>query len=542
MSAVWPGVQVEEVNLAHNISDLRRILGSGAIETVPKHGYRFAIEVRRLERPTPSTPSAWAGWRKWALIGVTAAVVLAGLYFSAWRHAPPAPEIRSLAVLPFHEIDRPGSEPTLELGLADVLINRLGSIGGTAVRPIGAVRRFAAVDQDPLDAGRKLKVDAVIEGGIHRLDQSVRITVRLLSVRDGATIWSGAVDAPAGQSAILLEDALSERVLAALRPRLTARQRQRFAETMTTDPRAFHLYLEGRYFFGRRTSPDVRKAAEFFEEAIAADPRYALAYVGLAEAQVFSGAPTGQVRSNLDRALQLDPELAEPHALMGLLAMNREFDWNKAEREYRRALQLDANLAVAHQWYGDFLGYMGRFQESAAELDQAITLDPLSPIVWTDRCEMLALASQFPEAIAACRYVLEMQPDYSRAHVQLAQAYLLNRQPREALESAQAGFRLDGDSLVALARLAECYAATGDRVQSRAVLAKLEARGNEGGEPLESAAVYLLLGEREKALGALEKSYAIHWGSLIDIKMNPVFDGLRSEPRFRALLERLHMQ
>jgi DNA-binding winged helix-turn-helix (wHTH) protein/tetratricopeptide (TPR) repeat protein len=414
MNFVWPGVQVEEVNLAHNISDLRRILGASVIETVPKHGYRFIDPVRCtpkcseivVETPSPSRP----------------------------RIALPA----LLAIL------------------------------------------AAAI---------------VVFIGAERIVQASRTS------------------APHIQS---------------IRSRLD------------TNSQAVQLYLKGRYFFGRRNTQDFEKAVECFRQAIAIDPQYAQAYAGLAEALVFAAKPVAQSQAALDRALTLDPNLAEAHALLGLNAMNSEWDWAKAEREYHRAIQLNPNLPEAHQWYGDFLGYMGRFDQSAAELNAAIALDPLSAILWSDKCEMLTLASRFSEAISACRYVLEMQPDYFIAHYQLVQAYILNRQPNQALETALAAVRED-DRAIAQARLAQAYAAAGDAEQSHNILDKLAARGNDRAMPFEVATCYAILGERDRALDWLEKSHAVRGALMIGLKVNPAFAPLRTEPRFRRLLAGMHL-
>jgi len=405
MDFVWPGVRVEEVNLAHNISDLRRILGASVIQTVPKHGYRFVELVEKVGRREPDSP-------------------------------------------PVH-------------------------------RSIGRMVAAAAV------------------------------LVLLGSMAFG-------VRKPASES-------------------------QTIRARLATNPRALQLYLEGRYYLNRRTIRDFEKAAQMFREAVAADPRYAEAYAGLAEALAFSSQPIGQTEAALNRALELDPDLAEAHALAGLNAVNHEWNWAKAEREFRRAIALNPNLTEAHQWFGDFLGYMGRFDESAAELNAAIALEPLSPILWSDKCEMLNLASRYTEAIAACSYVLEMYPDYFIAHFHLAHAYMLNGQPRQALEAALAAVHED-ERAIAVARLAQAYASAGDATEARALLAKLATRGEDRAAPSEVAACYAILGERDRALDWLEKGRVSGAALMIELKKDPVFAPLRTEPRFLAVLDRMNVR
>jgi DNA-binding winged helix-turn-helix (wHTH) protein/tetratricopeptide (TPR) repeat protein len=420
MSFVWPEARVEDVNLAHNISDLRRILGVAAIQTVPKHGYRFVEEVRKVPRNAP------------------------------------APE----PVRPLPPPARASARMVFQLALAVVVL------AGAAVfllsRPVG----------------------------------------------------------PTGHSSA---------------PHVQAIQAK-----LDTNLQALQHYLQGRYFLNRRNSQDFKRAEELFRQAIAIDPNYAQAYAGLAEALAFGSKPMNQIQSALDHALSLDPDLAEAHALVGLNAMNGEWDWVKAEREFRRAIQLNPSLVEAHQWYGDFLGYMGRFDQSAGELNAAIALEPLSSILWSDKCEMLTLASRFTEAISACRYVLQIQPDYFIAHYQLVQAYIMNRQPREALETAQAAVQEDHRA-IAVARLAEAYAANGNRARSVGLLEELAAHGDDRAMPFEIASCYALLGEREKTLDWLEKGHATGAALMIGLKMNPVFAPLRTEPRFRALLNSMRL-
>ncbi len=405
MDFVWPGVRVEEVNLAHNISDLRRILGASVIQTVPKHGYRFVELVEKVGRREPEAP-------------------------------------------PLH-------------------------------RSLGGVAAAAAV------------------------------LLLLASI-------AFALRKPASQS-------------------------QTIRTRLASNPHALQLYLKGRYYFNRRTTRDFEKSAQMFREAVAADPRYAEAYAGLAEALAFSSKPIEQTQAALNRALELNPDLAEAHALAGLNAVNHEWNWAKAEREFRRAIALNPNLAEAHQWFGDFLGYMGRFDESAAELNAAIALDPLSPILWSDKCEMLTLASRYTEAITACRYVLDMYPDYFIAHFHLAHAYMLNGQPRQALEAAQAAVRED-ERAIAVARLAQAYAAADDGARARALLAKLAASGEDRTVPSEIAACYAILGERDRALDWLEKGRLTGAALMIELKKDPVFAPLRTEPRFLAILDHMNVR
>jgi DNA-binding winged helix-turn-helix (wHTH) protein/TolB-like protein len=419
LQALWPDVVVEENNLSQHISALRKALGQDNngnkfIETVPRRGYRFVAEVREVIEPEaavitpvqlgfvavqceappagatevvtgPSARSA-AGLRRrrwWLLAGpgllfvLGMAWLLVGQQWLKLVQPSEIAEVKSIAVLPFKFLQSQAGEEEqgLGVGIADNLINRLGRLSQLVVRPVRAVSRYADTQHDPLVAGRELRVDAVLDGGVQRAKERLRVSVRLLRVKDGKTLWADQFD---GQfnDIFAVQDWIANRIIRALALELTKQQRDRLARRYTANVAAWQAYTKGRYFWNQRTVPALGKAIEHFEQAVKEDQHYALAHSGLADAWVllgvFNGVPPQEAAAKAGvaarRALELDEEIAEAHASLAVLKAWYEWEWVGAEQEYRRALELNPSYATAHQWHGLMLANLGRGQEAIAEL------------------------------------------------------------------------------------------------------------------------------------------------------------------------------
>src|SRR5580658_4262828 len=349
LATVWPGTFVEDGILAQNILTLRKVLQNPEwIETVPKRGYRFAINVMppvaaTAVEPAPASPPASLHFPRWWFSATVIILMLvAAMALVATRWERPKARIRSLAVLPFRTIDE--EPPHLGLGLADVLINRLGMLSELTVRPTSAVRKFAdGVAPDPLAAGRELGVDAVLEGNLQRDGERVRVTVQLLRVSDGASLWSGKFDQPY-RDLFTLEDAIAGQVADGLVLDLTAPERVRLRRRYTENSEAWQAYLRGRYLWSRRTSEAYSKAILEFEEAARIDPNYALAYAGLADAYALLGSNPNQslpraeamekARAAALKSIALDADLAEAHTALAFILMHYDWKCAEAEKEY----------------------------------------------------------------------------------------------------------------------------------------------------------------------------------------------------------------
>ena len=583
MKRLWPDTFVEESTLTANISVLRRALRDGSeglkfIETLPKRGYRFVApvterweDVRASAAPMaesadpanhirsvgPPAPTATAGAaapiaRRFVLVAAIVITVSTSAFVYLWRSDAAAPTvnapIRSLAVLPFTSLNTPGDD-VLGIGMADALIMRLSNVRQLAVRPTRAVLRYARVDQDPIAAGREQRVDALLDGSIQTSDGRVRVTVRLVRVGDGTTLWGGSFDESVA-SLLTVQDIISERVARAVVAELSGNERQLLGMHQTENPTAYQAYLRGRYFWNKRTADGYTKAIENFQEAVVADPRYAAAHAGLADSYLLIGGyqviPPKEAmlkaRSAVERALQLDEALAEAHATKALIAQNGDWNWKEAEREYRRAIELNQNYATAHHWYGEFLALMGRPGEGEAEMKKALDLDPLSLAINTDLAGVYYRARQFNRAVDQLKRTIEMDPHFALTHNWLASIYETQGRYQEALEEVGKLATLQpGPSVEALS--GRVFAGTGKTADAMNAIASLNALSKrQYVSPFDIAAIYVRLGDKQQAFDGIEKEYREHSSQLIGLKVDPFFDSLRSDPRFDDLLRRMNFE
>jgi TolB-like protein/Flp pilus assembly protein TadD len=523
IEAVWPGVHVEEIGLARNISALRKALGVAEhdarfIETVPRLGYRFVA-------------------------GVTAAPP---------AHRDDAGQTPSLAVLPLKRIGAADREDYLGVGIADALIARLSRLRHLAVRPTNAVRLYGSPQQDPIVAGRALRVDWVLDGCMQASNDRLRVTVQLVRVEDGATLWAEKYDERFSDF-FALEDSISGRVAEVLTRRLTADDRLRLAKRHTGSLDAHHWYLKGRYHWNRRTEEGLRRAIECFNEAIAADPNHALASVGLADSYTLLGTVTygafhrrdvwPRARAAAARALELDEQLAEAHTSLAFIRFRYDWDWNGAERGFARAIELNPHYATARQWYAYFLSTRGRHDEALREIRRAQELDPLSLPIATGVGRFLYFAGRHEEAAVECRKAIDMDSTFAGAHIDLGLINLQLRHYDEAISEFQRAVDFSGGNHIPLAHLGHAYGVTGRLDSAREVLnevRRLSARVDVA--PCDWALVHLGLGEKAEALAHLEKGYEEHDSFMILLKVEPMLSPLYSEPAFQDLLRRLDCQ
>jgi DNA-binding winged helix-turn-helix (wHTH) protein/tetratricopeptide (TPR) repeat protein len=590
---VWPDSFVEESNLTQNISTLRKALRESPhhhqyIVTVPGRGYRFVASVNEvcdagdeliLERQTRSRivmereeeirlqeeteavnqkaievsgpkPSQ-TGWRlspKLLAIGLVV-IGLAIAFSTLLIPSKPKPEVtdqelRVIAVLPFKPMGEEGSEEYLRLGMADALITKLSNVRQIIVRPTSAVIKYGNSDQDPAAIGRELKVNSLLDGRIQRIGDRVRVTVQLLRVRDGTPLWAYKCDE---QCADIFEvqDTISEKVAAALALKLTGEERQRLAKRYTENIEAYQLYLKGRYFWNKRTADGLQKAIAYFGQAIEKDPAYALAYVGLADSysllSYFGGLPSNETfpkaKAALQKALEIDDELPEAHASLGLISAWFDWNWSGAEREYQRAVELNQNYATVHHWYGNYLTLIGRQDEGVAELKRAWENDPLSLIINTDLGWALSYARRYDQAIEQLSKTLEMDPNFAHAHIMLAQTYEGNGEFKKAIAEYQKAVELSGGSGEYFGTLGYVYAVSGRRDEAQKLLDGLKKQKYV--RPYRVAVIYAGLGEKEPAFEWLDKAYRARDEGVIGLKVDPKLDSLRSEPRFLDLLQRM---
>ena len=549
LKTVWPGIFVEEGILAQNIMTLRKALPDPEwIETVPKRGYRFAVEVTSPAPAeiAPASPTAASRFPRWWLAMASVVLMAALAIIVAMRWERPKPRIRSLAILPFHSIDE--KSPHLGLGLADVLINRLGMLSELQVRPTSAVWKYSdGPAPDPLTAGRELRVDAVLEGNLQKDGDLVRVTVQLLRVSDGASLWSGKFDEPYSHL-FALEDAIGGQVANGLVGELTAPERERLRKRYTENSEAWQAYLRGRYLWSRRTAEGYSKAIAEFEEAAHIDPNYALAYAGLADAYALLGSNPNEelpraeamekARAAALKSIALDGDLAEAHTALAFILMHYDWKCAEAEKEYRRAISLNPSYATAHQWRALNLLVTGHPDEGVQELKSAHALEPTSLIIMADTVQMYVFMGRLQEAEAEGKRALDIDPSFPLVRDWLSWAY--TRQHRFADAAAVLGPDIQESDAFRLDALAYAYASDGRDADARLLLKKLvEKAGREHGLEVAVASIYASLGDADGMLPWMEKAFSERSGALLLLHLHPQFDRVRGDPRFQGFVTRV---
>jgi len=534
MRAVWPDTAVEEENLTQSVYILRKALNESPNEhryivTIPGSGYRFVAAVRKVNRVEPhSEPSRSGGARP--------------------TETAAAP--RSIAVLPFKPLTRESRSKHLELGMMDALITRLSKIRQIVVRPTTSVLRYGDGAKDPLAAGREQGVDFVIAGAIQTSGRRIRVTVQLVSVSDGATAWADKFDE---QSSDIfdLEDSICRQVIKALKLTLTSQENRKVANIYRAKGEAYQAYLKGRYFWSRRTSEGLKKAAECFDKGILQDPGYALAYAGLADCYnmlaVYGEAAPQELWPRAKaagiKALSLDNELAEARACLALTRMGYEWDWEGAERECQLALRHNPGYAMAHDYYAEYLMALGVFEQAMAETTRALELEPLNLVVNRDLGCVFYFMRRYEEAIAQLQSTVDMDPNFAVGRWTLARAYERNGMYSEALAELKKAVALSGGNTRMIGEMGAVYAADGNAGGAKKVLRELEALSERRyASPYETAVIYTALGDKDRAFAWLEKACEHRAWPLVYLKVEPKWDPLRSDPRFQKVLRRVGLQ
>jgi len=570
LSTLWPDTFVEEANLSVNISTLRRALesaGGGAhyIETVPKRGYRFTAGVQDLSRTngeelSPSAdsvlpPVAAKNTLRFRLALVGFLLALLAIYFGLNHLNHPLEnlvEVRSIAVLPFRPLlanATQSEDAYLGPGMSDAIIRKLSVVRKVTVRATSAVQKFQALHVDPLVAGRELAVDVVLDGTIQHVGNSIRVSVQLLRVRDGAPLWADHFD-DYFTNIFQLQDSISEKIVTALKMKLSESEHQRMAKQLTTSMEAYQLYLKGHYCEYRRT-PDTLDdlCIDDYEAAVAKDPDYALAYTGIASAYMdiagIEGRPdaTAKARAAAVRAIALDDSLAEAHLALGNVLFRGDWDWLGAEREFDRALELDPRSSLAH-WYMSLLALaMGHNDRGLAEMQQAQLLDPASENIHDDLGWVYYLNRRFDQALDESKKVIALEPQSISAHHQLGKTYLQLRRFAQAEQEFRFTVTLN-EIHRGYADLGQLLALTGRTAQARSVLADLQ-RIDKSRRTYESeymrAILLASLGDTDAAFQSLEGAISHKLSRAIWMRADPDLDPIHSDPRFNALLRRIHL-
>ncbi|HEV2103922.1 MAG TPA: winged helix-turn-helix domain-containing protein [Candidatus Acidoferrum sp.] len=583
------------------IKELRAVLNDSAtapryIETMPKVGYRMIEEVEAqvaegsakkvIKLGEPAAPirdfvwsgeSGWtgverkkpeekprtsrAGWVAGAVVGI---LVVAGIVFGVkWvqgREAAKREAVRlaaarngrvMLAVLPFQNLTGDAGQEYLSDGLTEEMIAQLGLMDpehfGVIART--SVMHYKNIQENAAQIGRELGVQYVLEGSVRRDAERVRITAQLVRAGDQTRLWTKEFDRElqsllAVQSEIALETAdeiqqtLGTKKLVAAKPKL-AMSREGYE--------AYDQYLKGLYFLNRRTLPGFEQAVACFREAIRKNPQSAAAYAGLANTYTLLSGYTlspaskymPRARAAALRALELDDKLPEAHTALALIVQNYDWDWQTAEKEFKRSIELNPNYATAHHWYAEHLGFRGRFEEAFKESDEAKRLDPLSLIIATDRGVLFYFARDYDRAIEQLRVVLDMDPAFPHAHM-IEFAYAGKGQYAKALADIEDGKRMMGGDPWYWSAKARIYGQWGHQTQALNALEKMKEMSEK--HSLDAAPLawaHLGMGQREEGLNWLEQAYEQHSNAMTALKVDPIYDIVRNDPRFQDLLRRV---
>ncbi|MEO8572685.1 MAG: winged helix-turn-helix domain-containing protein [Pyrinomonadaceae bacterium] len=558
MSAIWSDSIVEENNLNKNVSVLRRVLGDALashrfIVTVPGQGYKFVadVEMTSNEAKVTDVPAAYGGNRSprsalFLLVAVILLLIATSAYFVTRRANSDKQEpFRTVAILPFRPLVSDYRDESLELGMADALISRLGTIPGLIVRPLSSVRGFTALDQDAKTAGEALSADSVVDGTIQRWGDEVRVTVRLLNVEDGSVLWSEAYDEKF-TNIFSVQNLISTRIASALALQLNAVDQRRIEKKYTADPDAYESYLRGRYHVLKVTEPEIRKAISFYELAVEHDPNYALAYAGMADAyRVLASAayaPGREVcpkaKELADRAIALDETISEAHAVLGWIAFLYDWDRDSAEKEFRRAIELSRNDSEAHRGYAHFLSNALRHDEAINEGRLARELAPLTLITSALEAQFLLYAGHDQEALVRAKKTIELDPDFWVAHNIVGRVLIREGKFSEAFSELQRAFDLSGGSSEPVMQLGYAYARSGDRENALKQLRLLGDLKQKRFVPeYNFAVIYNGLGDKDKAFEHLTKAVEEREVQLSFIAVDARWDDLRKDSRYVQIID-----
>ena len=481
---------------------------------------------------------------------IIAASVVAYLYVArGGKMTADQGAINSVAVMPFVNV---GADPEMEYlsdGITESLINQLARLQNLKIKSRNSVFHYKGREVDAQAVGRELGVQAVLTGRIVQRGDALSISVELVDARDNSQLWGEQYERKLAD-VLAVQRAITQEITEKLRLPLAGADQNLVNKRYTENAEAYQLYLKGRYFWNKRTGAALQKAVEYFNQAVAKDPAYAQAYAGLADC--YSLYSTYEVSSGNDsfpkaeeaamKALALDDTLAEAHTSLAFVSYHYEWDWARAEREFKRAIELNPNYATAHHWYGEYLGVVGRFDEAVAEYRVALQLDPLSFVVNLDLGWDFYLARRYDDAIAQYRKALEFEPNSPIVHSILSQAYEQQGKYAEAADEYLKALQAEGFNTQQLTPLKAAFAASGHEGFLRAKLAWWRVRAQKYHvQPVDVAQNYASLHKKAEAFTWLQKAYAERSADMVFLKTSSAYDNLRDDSRFTDLLRRMNL-
>jgi TolB-like protein/DNA-binding winged helix-turn-helix (wHTH) protein len=581
LQAVWGGTFVEEGNLTQYISHLRKALGDNSedtrlIVTIARKGYQFtadvtvaeaadtaiqaAVQVSTAESSLADTqpalrspadeavPEAPRNWWQAAVVGASAAL-LAIVCFASWRHframTPPKSQKIMLAVLPFENLTGDPNKEYLADGLTEETISQLGRLNP---EQFGVIARTSVMGykhkNERLDQiGRDLSVQYVLENSLRESGNHIRLTAQLIQVKDQTQLWSQDYDYPV-KDILNIEDDVAKAVGHEIRMHLTSKQQAELAQSHPVNPEAFDAYLQGYSFFQRSTDKDTDMAAKYYERATQLDPSYALAWVGLSRARNWQAnvslipAEEGHrlAREAVERALALNPNLAQAHTQMGRIKQQVDFDWVGADASFQRAFVLEPGDPDIEGLAASSAALLGRFDEALQLGRRAVDLDPLNADCWELLGQTEFWMGQLDDAARDSKKGLELSPDAWPGPIQLSQIYVMQGRPQDALPEIEL---VRSDPMRAFL-YPMAYYALGRKKESDAALSELITKYHQGGA-YQIAEVYAFRNQSDEAFEWLDRAYAQRDSGLIGTKVDPLLKSLHNDPRYAAFLKKLNL-
>lgn len=580
--AVWKDAFVSDNALTKIVKEIRRALGDDAsrpryIETVPKRGYRFVgivggaaetpaspAEEIISRAPGDATAAEKAARRPIAAAGPrfslakTAAGAAFGLVFIfviaaaiAYRPltapAAGAPPLRSIAVLPFKPLVAGARDESLEMGMAETLITRLSNLKEVTVRPIRAVRGYTDLDQDPVEAGRELRTETVLDGSIQKSGERIRVTVRLINVESGQPLWSETFDENF-TDIFKVQDSIAERVTGALALELSKQEKERLARHQTDNADAYQLYLRGQLIWHGRRQNWIEQSLAYYRQALEKDPNFALAHIGVADCYIMLSGhrrismqeAERAARPSIMRALEIDNNLAQARNALAELKYQYEYDWTGAEKEFQKALELNPNVAWIRQAYGWFLMTTGRFDEASVEMEKAQQLDPSSLTINVGRGRLFYFSRQYDRALQHFHNIIAVEPNESSSYYSLHEVYEQKRMYDEMVDDFLRTMRARNAPPERIEAFREAFETSGWCGFNALQLEALEEKAKtEKIDPYAFARLYLRLGRRDEALEWLGRMIETKHPASIQLKIEPAYDELRGDPRFAELVRKI---
>jgi TolB-like protein/Tfp pilus assembly protein PilF len=459
-----------------------------------------------------------------------------------------APRVPSLAVLPLENLSRDPEQDYFAEGLTEALITTLAKIGNLRVVSRTSAMRYKGVHKAVREIARELGVNSIVEGTVLRSGRRVRITAQLIDAPQETHVWAESYERDM-RDVLALQSEMAQAIARQIQIKLTPQEQAHFANVHSVNPEAYEAYLRGRYHWNRRSGEGLGKAVHYFQQAIVKDPTYAAAYSGLADCFCVLGIwgfvppdeGCGKAKQLALQTLEMDRGVADAHASLAWTNMLYDYDFVAAEREFERSIELNPRYATAHQWFGFYLALMGRCEEGLTELKRAIHLDPLSIIINATLGIVYWCARRYDQQIEQFEKTLELDPHFALAHAGLGYAYMYKSINEPAIAELRKGVQLSQHAPIFLAWLGEAYAAGGDSDDAQKILEQLEQISKKRYvSPYHMARICAALGKKDEALRWLETGYRERAAWMVALRIEPRFDGLRSDPRFQDLVRRMN--